>query len=128
MQEADPRVGHHGMFVLRNVAPALLEQAAEVRKRLWSVAKDCRLNVVAETGHQFLPVGVTHVLVLSESHLSIHTYPETGRAYVDLFTCVVEFDMSEAVLALKRHFGEVVADKVADSTEGIQVDMQSCYR
>lgn len=112
---AEPRVGQHAMFVLRGVAPAALETAAEVTARLWAVARACRLNVVAEVGHQFQPVGVTHVLVLAESHLSIHTYPEHGRAYVDLFTCALEFDMAEAVAALRAAFGG-------------EVDYTACYR
>lgn len=103
-------VGVHGMFALSGVAPALLEAADVVKARLWDVARDCRLNVVAETGHQFAPVGVTHVLVLAESHMSIHTYPETGRAYVDLFTCVLDFDMNVAVASLRAHFGAADID------------------
>ena len=37
--------------------------------------------------HEFEPQGVTGVIVLSESHLSIHTWPETGYAAVDFYTC-----------------------------------------
>jgi len=107
-------VGVHGMFVLSGVRPAALECENDVKARFAAVARDCRLNVVAECGHQFLPVGVTHVLVLAESHMSIHTYPEFGRAYVDLFTCVIDFDMTEAVTALRKHFA--VADEVVEIT------------
>jgi len=107
-------VGVHGMFVLSGVRPAALECENDVKARFAAVARDCRLNVVAECGHQFSPVGVTHVLVLAESHMSIHTYPEFGRAYVDLFTCVIDFDMTEAVTALRKHFA--VADEVVDIT------------
>ena len=114
----DDRVGVHGMFVLRGVPPAVLERADDVKGRLWAVARDCRLNVVAEGGHQFSPVGVTHVLVLAESHMSIHTYPEHGRAYVDLFTCVLDFDMQLAVSALRRHFGG----------DAVEVDYKAFFR
>ena len=37
--------------------------------------------------HQFEPHGVTALVLLSESHLSIHTWPEKGSAAVDVFTC-----------------------------------------
>jgi S-adenosylmethionine decarboxylase proenzyme len=114
-------VGQHGIFVLRGVAPGALERIDEVRKRLWHVARDCDLNVVAESGHQFQPVGVTYVFVLAESHLSIHTYPERGNAYVDLFTCVLDFDMDQAVLALQRHFGE-------DGADAIEIDFTTIFR
>ena len=42
------------------------------------------LNMV---DYQFKPSGVTLVALLSESHASIHTYPELGACFVDLFTC-----------------------------------------
>lgn len=38
---------------------------------------------------QFEPYGCTVVAVLSESHVSIHTYPELGSAFIDAFTCGV---------------------------------------
>ena len=45
------------------------------------------LTVVAIQGHQFAPQGVSVVAVLSESHLSIHTWPELGYAALDVYTC-----------------------------------------
>lgn len=39
------------------------------------------------TSHKFEPQGVTVVALLSESHISIHTWPETGAAALDVFTC-----------------------------------------
>lgn len=45
------------------------------------------LNVVAKALHQFEPFGVTGVYVLSESHLSIHTFVEEQKVAIDLYTC-----------------------------------------
>lgn len=98
-------VGKHGLFVLNNVDPEYLKDVDVVRTKLWRVAKECDLNVVSESGHQFEPHGVTYVLVLAESHLSIHSYPEYGRAYLDLFTCSLDFDMERAVDAFMNNFG-----------------------
>ena len=47
-------------------------------------AGKCSLDAVE---HVFSPRGYTAVLLLSESHASIHTYPEHGACFVDLFTC-----------------------------------------
>ena len=44
-------------------------------------------TIVASVFHPFTPQGVTGVVVLEESHLSIHTWPEHGYASVDFFTC-----------------------------------------
>ena len=46
-----------------------------------------QFNVLGSTFHQFEPQGVTGVILLSESHASIHTWPEDGYAAVDFFTC-----------------------------------------
>ncbi|MBA3530357.1 MAG: adenosylmethionine decarboxylase [Ardenticatenales bacterium] len=57
--------------------PALLRHAAQ----------QSGATVLAEQFHQFEPHGVTGVLLLSESHISVHTWPEEGLAVLDLFTC-----------------------------------------
>ncbi len=43
--------------------------------------------ILQRTHHVFPPHGVTVVYLLAESHASIHTYPEQGACFVDLFTC-----------------------------------------
>lgn len=65
------------------------------------------LNVVE---HQFDPQGVTVLLLLAESHLSIHTWPELGQAAIDVYTCGESTDPDEAVVYLIQaldatHFG-----------------------
>ena len=47
----------------------------------------CGATVLKSTVHRFSPSGVSVVLVLAESHASLHTYPEDGIYYVDIFTC-----------------------------------------
>jgi len=42
---------------------------------------------ITKTIKKFKPQGITGFLLLEESHISIHTYPETGRAFIDIFTC-----------------------------------------
>jgi len=44
-------------------------------------------TVIDDTFHQFVPLGVTGVVAIAESHLTIHTWPEYGYAAVDIFTC-----------------------------------------
>lgn len=52
-----------------------------------SIAGDLDLNVVKKLNHIFSPQGITLVYILSESHLIIHTWPESGMIHVDLVTC-----------------------------------------
>jgi spermidine synthase/S-adenosylmethionine decarboxylase proenzyme len=61
------------------------------RKALEEILKlgieKCGLGLVSIKGHQFDPVGVTVIAVISESHIAIHTYPEALHASIDIFTC-----------------------------------------
>lgn len=52
-----------------------------------SIIGDMDLNVVKKFNHMFSPQGITLVYILSESHLIIHTWPESGMVHVDLVTC-----------------------------------------
>jgi S-adenosylmethionine decarboxylase len=49
--------------------------------------KSSNATILNKTAHVFPPSGLTIVYLLSESHASIHTYPENGACFVDLFTC-----------------------------------------
>lgn len=96
-----PPVGKHWLIRLSNVLQSELESVETSRKHLWHIAQLCALNVVAENGFQFRPKGATYVLLLAESHLSIHTYPERQEAYIDLFTCNPEFQEEKLLNALR---------------------------
>jgi len=54
--------------------------------------------------HKFAPQGVSGVVIISESHFSIHTWPEYGYAAVDVFTCGDVIDMDAATESLRQSF------------------------
>ncbi len=62
------------------------------------------LHVVGEAGHQFDPYGYTMAYILSESHFTIHTYPEYRSAFIDIFCCNPRFNPNEAFRVLKDAF------------------------
>jgi len=64
-----------------------LRDLAYVRKVMQKAAQAARVTVVQSAFHKFGDLGVSGVLVIAESHLSIHTWPEYRYAAVDLFTC-----------------------------------------
>ena len=68
------------------------------------IAKECNLTVVNSAFHQFEPFGVTGVLVLSESHFSVHTYPEDKKLYLDIFCCSETFDPDQVGRIILRLF------------------------
>jgi S-adenosylmethionine decarboxylase len=85
---------------VRNIdALKSLDALQEVQRR---VAETCKLTVVDTSGFQFRPHGATSVLVLSESHFSIHTWWEQAEAHADIFCCSDRFDATLAVAQLKN--------------------------
>ncbi len=60
---------------------------AEVSTLLNDAVVHAELKKVNETFHQFTPAGVTGVVLLSESHVCVHTWPETGKLAIDIFAC-----------------------------------------
>jgi S-adenosylmethionine decarboxylase len=66
---------------------ALLDNLEAVRALMRSAAEAAGARVVAEVFHPYRPHGVTGVLVIEESHFSVHTWPECGYAAVDFYTC-----------------------------------------
>jgi S-adenosylmethionine decarboxylase proenzyme len=68
------------------------------------IVEKFNLNVVGKVIHQFEPFGVTGVYVLSESHLSIHTFVEEKKIAMDLYTCNTFDNSIEVVEYIKSLF------------------------
>jgi S-adenosylmethionine decarboxylase proenzyme len=79
--------GAHLLIECRECAPARLDDVVHVEQALRRAADAIGARVVAAAFHRFQPQGVTGFLLLEESHLSIHTWPERGYAAIDLYTC-----------------------------------------
>ena len=66
---------------------ALLDDQSYIAELLERAALATGATIVEVIFHRFAPQGVSGVVVIEESHLSIHTWPERGYAAVDFFTC-----------------------------------------
>ena len=64
-----------------------LADVAGVREAMLAAVRRSGATIVTETFRQFEPHGVSGVVVIAESHVAIHTWPEHRYAAVDLFTC-----------------------------------------
>lgn len=80
-------LGTHLLIDLAGVDEDLLDDLDAVRGLLRGAAIRGGASVVNECLHRFSPQGLSGVIVLAESHLAIHTWPEHGTAAVDVFTC-----------------------------------------
>jgi len=101
--------GRHVTMDLREVAFEKLNDVHFLKEVMYEAATRCGATVVGESFIQFSPQGVTGVLVLSESHLSIHTYPEEGFAAIDCYTCGYTVDPEIACDYMKATLGGRVA-------------------
>ena len=80
--------GMHLLADLHGVAPALLAAAPELEAVLRNSATAAGAHILSAHFHGFGPgKGITGVLLLAESHVSIHTWPEAGFAAIDIFMC-----------------------------------------
>ncbi|MEG9297511.1 adenosylmethionine decarboxylase [Mangrovibacillus sp. Mu-81] len=79
--------GRHIIADLWGVDFAKLNDVAYLKEHVYEAAKVSGATVLSIDSHRFDPHGVTIFAVLSESHLSIHTYPEKGFAALDGYTC-----------------------------------------
>jgi len=80
-------LGRHILVEYYGCDVNLLNRASAVKEVMEDAARAARATVVESFIHQFSPFGVSGVVVIAESHLTIHTWPERGEAAVDLFTC-----------------------------------------
>jgi S-adenosylmethionine decarboxylase len=79
--------GRHLLLDLWGVSPDVLDHLELLKNVARSMARVAQVHVRKEAWEKFEPSGVTGVLVLSESHISFHTYPEHGHLAVDIYTC-----------------------------------------
>ena len=80
-------LGTHLLLDLKECNAELLDDVDYIRQVVLSAAKEAGATVVGETFHKFRPIGVTGIVAIAESHISIHTWPEHSYAAADIFTC-----------------------------------------
>jgi S-adenosylmethionine decarboxylase len=80
-------LGRHVIADLWECKQDLLLNIDTVEKIMVDAALEAGADVREVTFHQFNPHGVSGVVVISESHLTIHSFPEHNYASVDVYTC-----------------------------------------
>ena len=85
--QATDMVGKHCILELYECDPSRLDDEAFLRTSITTAANIAGATLLNLITHRFEPQGVTGLALLAESHISIHTWPESGYAAVDVFTC-----------------------------------------
>jgi S-adenosylmethionine decarboxylase proenzyme len=97
--------GRHVLAELHGVPAAVLDDVAGLRRALEEALRAAGATVCQVISQRFVPQGVTVLALLSESHASVHTYPEVGSMFVDVFTCGDQADPELAVRLLADALG-----------------------
>jgi S-adenosylmethionine decarboxylase proenzyme len=84
--------GKHILAEYSECECTFLDSEPDIRSLMLEAATRSGATVVGDIFHHFSPQGVTGVVVVAESHLAIHTWPEFGYASVDIFTCGTRVD------------------------------------
>ena len=111
----DRRLERHILVEFYNCNNQLLNDTQLIEKYMIEAANKAKATVVQSVFHTFNPWGVSGVVVIQESHLTIHTWPEYGYAAIDLFTCGEEVDPWIAFQYLKEKLK-------AEKTETTEID------
>jgi len=98
-------LGTHLLVELRDCDPEILKDLKRVKNALVSAAKEAKATIVDISFHEFNPFGISGMVVIAESHLSIHTWPEYSYAAVDIFTCGDIIKPEVAASFLIKQFG-----------------------
>lgn len=80
-------MGHHILVSLYGISFHLLDDLDGIRTAFEEAVEACGATVLNRFSHKFQPQGVTIVYALAESHISIHTFPESGSCAIDVYTC-----------------------------------------
>ena len=84
---------------------AIPTTAAELEQAMLETAVRINATVVTSSFHEFNPQGLSGVVVIAESHLAAHTWPEHNAICVDLFTCSQGMDSVAGLVFLFQEFG-----------------------
>lgn len=80
-------LGIHILLELEDCNIKLLNDLKHIEMVMLEAAKKAKATIIESRFHRFNPFGISGVVVIAESHLTIHTWPEHAYAAVDIFTC-----------------------------------------
>lgn len=96
-------LGKHILVELKDCNPEIIKSLDKVKNAMVSAAKKAKATIIDVSFHEFNPFGISGMVIIAESHLSIHTWPEYGYAAVDIFTCgdIIKPDVAAQFLIQK---------------------------
>jgi S-adenosylmethionine decarboxylase len=108
--QPDAVLGKHAIIDLSGCNSEIIRNHNLIQDALLKVAEMANVTVVGSLEHHFKPQGYTTVLVLEESHLSIHTWPEHNYVSIDLYSCNLQTNFRAVKEFLADTFKATVAE------------------
>lgn len=113
-------IGRHLIVEYYDCPTNILDNLPLIESHMQEAAKESGAHIRSHNFHKFEPLGVSGVIIIEESHLTIHTWPKIGYAAVDIFTCGDLIDPWKAHEALKKK----LQAKTAQVKELLRGDMR----
>lgn len=123
-------LGNHILVEFTGCSPEIMNDVIAIERDMVEAALKAEMTVINSTFHHFSPYGVSGVVVVQESHLAIHTWPEYGYAAVDIFTCGdtdtwAAFDYLEEQFKAKNYSAIEMRRGVINLLERMDFDVRS---
>src|SRR5512145_2827680 len=116
-------LGCHLLAELSLCDPASLSDLGLVTRAMLAAAEASGATVVTHSFHHFSPLGISGVVIVSESHLAIHTWPEFGFAALDYFTCSDRVDQAKAIETMRCALGaQEISTREISRGEGLGLE------
>ena len=112
----DATLGKHLLIEYYGCDRDRINDVAFLRTTLLEAARRANATIVEDVFHTFNPQGVSGVVVIAESHIAVHTWPERDCAAVDIFSCSDKMQPEVVVQFLK----EALRARTTDTTEVIR--------
>lgn len=101
-------LGKHTILELYDCPADLLSDPTAIQQQMEAAALAMGATIIESRFHHFSPLGVSGVVIIAESHLTIHTWPEYHYAAIDVFTCGdIAVDKGTALLKTALAAGRV---------------------
>jgi len=98
------KLGKQVIIELYGCKQALLNDLKFIEDTMLKTAKKAKATIIKQFFHQFSPYGISGTVVIAESHINIHTWPEHQYAAIDIFTCSDDMDDQAAYDFLRLTF------------------------
>lgn len=113
LRKRDYALGRQLTLEFYDCSPSLLASAEVMEKIFLQAAKESGATIISSNFHGFEPQGVSGVVIIAESHFTVHAWPEHDYAAVDIFTCGEKISFQKAIDSLKS---QLKADHVIVSS------------